>query len=334
MYFFLRAIQNALSQNVRFIDADLNRCWTPPNIADVQSGELAGTSEGEELADLGRILDSILSTAMDEVFVIDLHSTSASSKPFATVGDTLRNREFAQKFPVTILLGIEEQLDGTMLEYMNNAGAVTLGFEGGQHDSAETVENHTAIVWLALVNSGILFETDIPNYGLYYGLLAEGRRRSIIREIRHREAITDSDEFEMLPGFANFDPIRKGQKLAINKYGDIHAIESGMIMMPLYQKQGNDGFFICRDVSLFWIWLSGILRRIGIQKIVHLLPGVRRSPGDPTELIVNTRIARILPLQIFHLLGFRRRRWVDNKLIVSRRKHDTSGPFKWKGDKC
>ena len=66
--------------------------------------------------------------------MIDLHSTSADGLPFATVGDTMRNRRFAQNLPVTILLGIEEQLDGTMLEYLNNLGAVTLGFEGGQHD--------------------------------------------------------------------------------------------------------------------------------------------------------------------------------------------------------
>ena len=33
------------------------------------------------------------------------------------------------------MLGIEEQLEGTMLEFMNNEGAVTLGFEGGQHET-------------------------------------------------------------------------------------------------------------------------------------------------------------------------------------------------------
>ena len=47
-------------------------------------------------------------------------------------------------------------------------------------------------------------------------------------------------------------------------------------------------------------------------------------------LIVDTNIARLFPLQVFHLLGFRRRRWVGNKLVVSRRKHDTDAPFKWK----
>jgi hypothetical protein len=43
---------------------------------------------------------------------------------------------------------------------------------------------------------------------------------------------------------------------------------------------------------------------------------------------MNTRIARILPLQIFHLLGFRRRRWIDKDLVVSRRSYDLAGPAK------
>ena len=97
------------------------------------------------------------------------------------------------------------------------------------------------------------------------------------------------------------------------------------------KKPSSPSFFIGREVAPTWIWLSGILRRIGIQKIVHLLPGVSRDPGDPANLIVNTHIASLFPLQIFHLLGFRRRRWSNNKLVVSRRKHDTDGPFRWEG---
>jgi len=51
-----------------------------------------------------------------------------------------------------------------------------------------------------------------------------------------------------------------------------------------------------------------------------------RFPED--FLIINTHIARILPLQIFHLLGLRRRRWIDNYLVVSRRAYDLAGPTK------
>ena len=329
--YFLTGNARALAKDVRFVDCDLNRIWTPKNMSSLGSETLSHTSEGSQLDELGQIIDSILITAMDEVFVIDLHSTSSDTIPFVTIGDTLRNRQFAQKFPVSILLGIEEELDGTMLEYLNNAGAVTLGFEGGQHLSHQTVENHLALIWLGLVNAGLLSDADVPDYDLYRWRLGAAKRSSPIVEVRYREAITDQDEFEMNPGFTNFEPIKKGQELAKNIHGRIRAIESGVILMPLYQKLGNDGFFVGRQISPFWLRLSGILRRIGIQKIIHFLPGVRRDPGDPSTLIVDTRVARLFPLQIFHLLGFRRRRWVHHKLVVSRRRHDTSGPFKWRG---
>lgn len=329
--YLLAGNTRALSEGVRFLDADLNRSWTSKNMSNIGTDSLSSTSEGVELTELDQLLDGILITAMDEVFVIDLHSTSSEGVPFATVGDTLRNRAFAQKFPVTILLGIEEQLDGTMLEYLNNAGAVTLGFEGGQHESPETVINHEALVWLALQNTGILKAKDAPHPEYYQKLLSNGRTGRRLFEVRYRHEIYEASDFEMYPGFNNFDPISSGQALARDKTGEIRANESGVILMPLYQKLGNDGFFVGREISPFWLWLSGVLRRVGIQKIVHFLPGVDQDPDDPATLIVNTKVARLFPLQVFHLLGFRRRRWIKDKLVVSRRKHDSDAPFKWKG---
>lgn len=324
---FLAGNTRALRRNVRFIEADLNRLWTSWNLSK-NSLQIAEDYEQHELLE---IFDEILATAKDEVYVLDLHSTSAPGRPFATVGDTLRNRRFAQKFPVTILLGIEEQLDGTMLEYLNNAGAVTLGFEGGQHNSPETVDNHEALIWLAMVNSGILAKENVPDLEKHYRTLSAATKNQRLLEVRHREAITPEDEFEMNPGFENFETIKRGQVLAKNKRGEIKAVESGLILMPLYQKQGEDGFFIGREIAPFWLWLSGILRKMKIGDFVRFLPGVRQHPTNRESLIVNTRVARFFPLQIFHLLGFRKRRWHDNQLIVSRRRHDIVSPFKRRG---
>lgn len=321
--YLLAGNTRALSHNVRFVGADLNRHWTSENLSKSDL-EVAEDFEQHELL---KLFGEILTTAKDEVHALDLHSTSAKGLPFATVGDTIRNRRFAQKFPVTILLGIEEQLDGTMLEYLNNQGAITFGFEGGQHDAPETAENHEALVWLALVNAGILAKTDVPDLAKHQKNLAKATGKARILEVRHREAVAPEDEFEMKPGFKNFDEIRRGQTLAKNKNGEIKATESGVILMPLYQKLGEDGFFIGREVSPFWLWLSGILRRLGFAEIVRVLPGVWRHPTDAESLVVNTRIARFFPLQVFHLLGFRKRRWRDNQLVVSRRKHDWKNPF-------
>jgi succinylglutamate desuccinylase len=329
--YFLAGNSRALEQGARFIGADLNRHWTAGNIKKNRCPVPAGISEDHEQRELLKILSAILRTAKDEVYALDLHSTSAEGLPFATIGDTMRNRRFAQKFPVTVLLGIEEQLDGTLLEYLNNAGAVTLGFEGGQHESKSAIENHEALIWLALVNTGILAAESVPGLERYRAKLARTSGPIKLFEVRHREAISPVDEFEMAPGFENFDAIERGHILARNRDGFIRAVESGVILMPLYQKQGEDGFFIGREIAPFWLWLSSVLRRLRMADVVRILPGVWRHPRDPESLVVNTRVARVFPLQVFHLLGFRKRRWHKNELVVSRRRHDSVSPFKTRG---
>ena len=328
---FLEGNIRALKRNVRFIDSDLNRSWTEENLAMIESTIASkGTpsrAEDVELSELLAVFSEVLGTARNEVFVLDLHTTSAQGLPFATVGDTLRNRHFAQMFPVTMILGIEEQLEGTMLEYLNNKGAVTLGFEGGQHDSGEAIANHEALIWLAMANAGIVAAKDIPDLETHRHNLKIASGSTRIFEIRHREAIADDDDFVMNPGFNNFDAIKRGQTLAQNRRGPIMSVESGVIMMPLYQKKGEDGFFIGREVAPFWLRLSEILRTLGLARWLLILPGVKRHPTDGDSLIVNTAVARFFPLQIFHLLGFRKRVWERNALVVSRRKHDTESPF-------
>ena len=326
---FLAGNTRALAKGLRFIDADLNRHWTSNNLSENQiEGGLNQLSEDLEQSELRLIVKELLNTAKDEVYAIDLHSTSATGVPFATVGDTMRNRRFATNFPVTILLGIEEQLDGTLLEYLNDRGVVTLGFEGGEHYAESTVDTHEAIVWLALVNSGVLADSAVTNLQKYRRTLAAATGEPRIVEVRYRHAITADQKFEMKPGFRNFDPVRKGQILACDLSGAIYARESGLVLMPLYQKLGEDGFFIGRPVAHFWIWLSSIVRRLKLAELMPLLPGVRRSATDYQTLEVNTAIARLFPLQIFHLLGFRKRRWDGNLLKVSRRKFDTASPLR------
>lgn len=318
----------ASSRSVRFIDGDLNRHWTIENVRRNTRFSPDSQTEDREQHELLTIFREILHSAGDEVFVLDLHSTSAGGVPFATVGDTLRNRRFAQKFPVTILLGIEEQLEGTMLEFLNNEGAVTLGFEAGQHAAAESVDNHEALVVQALVATGILSPDDVPDISELRGRLVLASGKGTIFEVRHREPVLLDDEFLMNAGFQNFDPVRRGQALATTRYGIVTAPESGLVLMPLYQKQGDDGFFIVRRISPLWLRVSEILRRLKAADYIHLLRGVRRHPKHPETLHIDTRIARFFPLQIFHLLGFRMLRWQNNFLVVSRRRFDTVSPFR------
>ena len=51
----------------------------------------------------------------------------------------------------------------------------------------------------------------------------------------------------MKPGYRNFQRITKGEELAMDKKGPIYAPKEGMIIMPLYQNSGNDGFFLVEE---------------------------------------------------------------------------------------
>jgi succinylglutamate desuccinylase len=58
--------------------------------------------------------------------------------------------------------------------------------------------------------------------------------------------IASGDDFEMKFGYQNFQNIKKGEVLATDKKGEILAPYDCQILMPLYQKQGNDGFFLIK----------------------------------------------------------------------------------------
>jgi hypothetical protein len=94
--------------------------------------------------------------------------------------------------------------------------------------------------------------------------------------------------------------------------------------MPLYQDQGEDGFFLVREVQPVWLSVSKVLRGLGMEKVLHLLPGVRRHPELPGSFIVDRRYARWLARQLFHLLGFRRVGRDGRTLVMSQRQDQAS----------
>ena len=61
--------------------------------------------------------------------------------------------------------------------------------------------------------------------------------------------IAPDDHFVMKPGYRNFDRIYKNEVLAHDRYGEIISRYDGMILMPHYQTQGDDGFFIIKEVE-------------------------------------------------------------------------------------
>ncbi|MCH9652032.1 MAG: succinylglutamate desuccinylase/aspartoacylase family protein [Deltaproteobacteria bacterium] len=324
---FLGLVGNrqALASGHRFLSGDLNRHWLPHRIEASRAGELASSSvaEDRELDELRVTLEESFARARGTVYLLDIHTTSGDAASFAVMSDTLRNRRFAMRFPVPVIVGLEEELEGTVTEFVGGLGHVTIGFEGGQHDDPKSVDLSEAAIWIALTSSGVIDAGETPELEDSLELLRR-RSRGLPRvfEVRFRHPVKPEDEFRMEPGFHSFDQIRRGQLLAQDRHGEHRARENGRILMPLYQSQGEDGYFEVRHFSPFWLKISTLLRRVRLDRVVHWLPGVNRHPDSPDMLIINRRIARFYSLQIFHLLGFRRHRGAGKKLVMTRQQRD------------
>lgn len=318
---------SALESGSRYVDDDLNRGWWP----DAVDGSSRPVGESSEDLDRHEILSAIepsLARTLHPPVIVDFHTTSGDSPPFITLGDTLRNRRFAEAMPLPIVLGLEEQLAATFLEYMNNRGCITLGCEGGRHDDPAAIDHLEAVAWIVLRQAGIVSARSVPGPDPRALLKTAARGHPRVVEVRYRLPVPPGRRLLMDPGFRSFQRVTAGERLGRWADGSVVlAPESGRLLMPLYQSQGDDGFFIIRDVRRHWLRVSAILRRLRVDRIAPLLPGVRRHPYIPDAVVVDRRIARWYTVEIFHLLGFRRRVEQGHELILSRRHFDQPGDW-------
>jgi hypothetical protein len=288
-------------------------------------------NEVEEQIELWSYIDNLLQESTEKFYFVDLHTTSVKSEPFIFMSDTLMNRKFIRKTPVPVVIGIEEHLNEPLLSYVNELGYPSLAFEGGQHIDPESVRNHEAMIWLSIVNAGLMKRIEVPKYNKHYHQLyhaTEGNKK--VYEIRMRQGLYPDDEFKMLPGFENFQKVKKGEPLAILNGHTMKANENARIFMPLYQDQGDDGFFLIRKIARFWLYVSYVFRRLGLYKLLSILPGVRPFMGSDHVMVVNRRVAKWYSVELLHLMGYRRKKKQGFLTLFIRRKYDYSGPSRKK----
>ena len=319
----------ALRLGDRYIGSDLNRVWTPERVQALVAGGPADLApeDWQEMSELHTALTEAFDRARGNVVFLDLHTSSAFGEPFVLLGDTIRNRRFAFQFPAPVILGLEETIDGVLLEQVNSLGHITIGFEAGQHDDPQSIRNQEAAIWIMLNAAGCIDGAQIPAArDAVDSLRQQTKHLPAVMEIRHRRPVEVGDGFRMLPDYRNFQPVTMGEVLAATHDGDVRAEETGRILLPLYQGKGNDGYFIGRSVSRFWLRVSYLLRRLHVHRLVGWLPGVKRDPDHEACFVVDKHVARFFPLQIMHLMGFRKVRQHGDTLVVSRRRFDLRGP--------
>ncbi|MCY2961002.1 MAG: succinylglutamate desuccinylase/aspartoacylase family protein [Planctomycetota bacterium] len=246
-----------LARNVRYVDEDMNRLWTHGRIAEMRRADPVRDSvERGEQRELIDLLEAELGAADGGVTHLDLHSTSGDGPPFTIVSGPAASRVAAERFGVPTLLGLDPLIAGTLIEYVGSLGHPAVVLEGGQNEAPATIDHHESAVWVTLCGSGVVAENAVP------GGLARHRDRLAAAagglpgtiEVSYVHRLAPGEDFAMLPGFRNFHAVARGDLLAHSDLGnpgggrtrEVRAPASGILLMPRYQGQGLDGFFLGR----------------------------------------------------------------------------------------
>ena len=248
----------ALKKRQRFIDVDLNRQWNKEKtdlVFKTPKHRLKTSEEFEqkELLQLFYKQQEIFKEAYrnKNTILLDLHTFSAQKGgAYSIATKNGESQHWAAQLNVPTIVGLETVIKGTTMHFFNDFNMTSFCFEAGQHDDPVAIDRMEAAIWLTLSNIGCIEKQDIPNYDVHYSCLHQvGQFLPKVVEFAYRHAIVPSDNFEMKKGYTNFMNVKKGEILATDKNGLIHSPVDGMILMPLYQKQGEDGFFIVKKVK-------------------------------------------------------------------------------------
>lgn len=309
----------ALQQNKRFLETDLNRMWTLKQLDNLEQKDVLNQEEQEQ-KELFYFVKQLLISDKNPIYFIDLHTTSSKTLPFITINDALINRKFSGCFPVPVVLGIEEYLEGPLLSYLNTLGYLSMGFESGQHTDPSAVINCEAFIHLALRHSGHIESHSIEEVHTYENILktASGNLSSIF-EVIYKYHIQPKEVFSMKDGFVSFQKIKKGTLLATTDGKDINSDYTAKLFMPLYQKSGNDGFFIIRPIPRFFLKLSVILRTYNADSLLTLLPGISWENKRLGVLKANLSVTRFMVKSVFHLFGYRNKQLDKTHLLLYNR---------------
>ncbi len=316
---------HALSTGQRYIDLDLNRIWTDDHVGTElteRNQPDLNQSENNDLIAILSVIRNILKDHKGPFYFFDLHTTSSQTIPFITINDTRLNRKLALHYPVPVILGIEEHLDGPLLSFINKLGYIAIGFESGQHDSVDAIENHLAFICHTMVITGSLSPNGLTTQCAF--VPKRIKERWHVFEIVHRHRIINGEQFYMKKGFVNFQNIKQGEPLAISDNKLLEADTRGKIFMPLYQSMGDDGYFIIKRIPWFFLKLSSLFRKIRMDDMLTWLPGISWENSTHKTLRVNLLVALFLAKDFLHLMGYRVKQNTGQYLSATKREDHQS----------
>ncbi len=250
----LRGNTRAISKNLRFVDRDLNRIWTTEHVEKMKAAPIVKLkNEDLELREMIDLIEAeIASYQPDEIILLDLHTTTAHGGIFSIPADTNASLDVAVELHAPVIIGLLKGIEGTLLHYFRteNIGVETcsVAFESGQHQEELSVNRAIAAITNCLRTVGCVQAEHVENRHDEL-LITYSKDLPKVAELITVHQIKKGDDFQMAPGYSNFQKVKKGDLLAKNRHGDILAPEEALVLMPLYQPQGDDGFFLIREVE-------------------------------------------------------------------------------------
>lgn len=243
----------AFNRQERFIDKDINRQWSEENVKRIKNAkkEELDTEDKEMLEILETIYQAIDETKATKLYILDLHTTSSFGGIFSIPAENDESLNIASNLHAPVVKGMLKGIKGTTLHYFKTENmpieTVTITFESGQHEEHRSINRAIAAIVNLMRTVEMVLPNDVEN--IHDQILLEySRNLPKITELVMRHAVTEVDEFVMKPGYTSFQEVKKGEVLATDKNGDVLSPESGRLLMPLYQKKGDDGFFLIKDV--------------------------------------------------------------------------------------
>jgi succinylglutamate desuccinylase len=246
----IRGNLHAIQKEVRFIKKDLNRALKPDDVERVlKSDPSTLDAEDYEMFHLvNAVSKEIEETPNERVFILDLHTTTATGGIFTLTADDTRSIEVGVAMHAPVIIGFEQMLKGTTMGYFkpkhfNGRKITSVVFEGGQHVDPLSVNRCIAATINCMRTIGCVRPEDVENRHDHL-LIEYSEGLPKVARLIERYGVQEDSHFVMAPGFRNFDWVEKGQIMAHLDGEPVYSPQDGMIIMPKYQEQGDDGFFL------------------------------------------------------------------------------------------
>ena len=241
--------KKASESGKRFIVKDLNRQWTNENVNRIKSSAIEDLdAEDLEMLELLEIIESeIESYQPEKIVVLDLHTTTAHGGIFSIPTDDPESQRIAIELHAPVIRGLLKGIKGTSLHYFCNDNfapeTVAVCFESGQHQEPLSTNRAIAALTNCMRTIGCVSAEHVENR--HDKLLIDySKGLPKVSDLLYIHPIKNGDNFVMAPNYKNFQQVQKGDHLATDKSGKIYAPDDCLILMPLYQKQGDDGYFL------------------------------------------------------------------------------------------